>query len=108
MKRKIVNPHIILFYCPPEYKRGENQTSDELLKEENWSILLRVEEEYIEELCMQILKLKADLAFTEEGLSDLACHFLSKHEVSAIRRLRKTDNNRIAKGCGAVIVNRPG
>ncbi|KAI3748348.1 hypothetical protein L6452_11361 [Arctium lappa] len=30
-----------------------------------------------------------------------------KGGVSAIRRLRKTDNNRIAKACGAVIVNRP-
>ncbi|RZC25657.1 T-complex protein 1 subunit gamma [Glycine soja] len=66
-----------------------------------------MEEEYIEELCMQILKFKPDLVITEKGLSDLACHFLSNHGLSAIRRLRKTDNNRIAKACGAVIVNRP-
>jgi T-complex protein 1 subunit gamma len=56
---------------------------------------------------MQILKFKPDLVVTEKGLSDLACHYLSKHGVSAIRRLRKTDNNRIARACGAVIVNRP-
>ncbi|KAG5063689.1 hypothetical protein JHK85_004872 [Glycine max] len=66
-----------------------------------------MEEEYIEELCMQILKFKPDLVITEKGLSDFACHFLSNHGLSAIRRLRKTDNNRIAKACGAVIVNRP-
>ncbi|KAI3738638.1 hypothetical protein L2E82_28685 [Cichorium intybus] len=66
-----------------------------------------MEEEYIENLCVQILKFKPDLVITEKGLSDLACHYLSKAGVSAIRRLRKTDNNRIAKGCGAVIVNRP-
>ncbi|KAJ1403965.1 TCP-1-like chaperonin intermediate domain superfamily [Sesbania bispinosa] len=107
MRRKIVNPRIILLDCPLEYKKGENQTNAELLKEEDWSLLLKMEEEYIEELCMQILKFKPDLVITEKGLSDLACHFLSKHGVSAIRRLRKTDNNRIAKACGAVIVNRP-
>ncbi|KAG4908430.1 hypothetical protein JHK84_056971 [Glycine max] len=107
MKRKIVNPRIILLDCPLEYKKGENQTNAEMLKEEDWSLLLRMEEEYIEELCMQILKFKPDLVITEKGLNDLACHFLSKHGVSAIRRLRKTDNNRIAKACGAVIVNRP-
>ncbi|RDX65749.1 T-complex protein 1 subunit gamma, partial [Mucuna pruriens] len=104
MKRKIVNPRIILLDCPLEYKKGENQTNAELLKEEDWSLLLRMEEEYIEDLCTQILKFKPDLVITEKGLSDLACHFLSKHGVSAIRRLRKTDNNRIAKACGAVIV----
>ncbi|WCJ44676.1 T-complex protein 1 subunit gamma [Euphorbia peplus] len=58
-------------------------------------------------MCMQILKFKPDLVITEKGLSDLACHYLSKAGVSAIRRLRKTDNNRIAKARGAVIVNRP-
>ena len=107
MKRKIVNPRVILLDCSLEYKKGENQTNAELLKEEDWSLLLRMEEEYIEELCMQILKFKPDLVITEKGLSDLALHFLSKHGVSAIRRLRKSDNNRIAKACGAVIVNRP-
>ncbi|KAK7857812.1 t-complex protein 1 subunit gamma [Quercus suber] len=107
MRRKIVNPRIILLDCPLEYKKGENQTNAELVKEEDWSILLKMEEEYIESLCVQILKFKPDLVITEKGLSDLACHYLSKAGVSAIRRLRKTDNNRIARACGAVIVNRP-
>nr|CAB3468130.1 unnamed protein product [Digitaria exilis] len=70
-------------------------------------VLLELEEEYIKNLCAQILKFKPDLVITEKGLSDLAIHYLSKAGVSAIRRLRKTDNNRIAKACGAVIVNRP-
>lgn len=107
MKRKIVNPRIILLDCPLEYKKGENQTNAELVKEEDWEVLLKMEEEYIESLCLQILKFKPDLVVTEKGLSDLACHYLSKAGVSAIRRVRKTDNNRIAKASGAVIVNRP-
>ncbi|KAK8663764.1 hypothetical protein V6N13_083569 [Hibiscus sabdariffa] len=107
MKRKIVNPRIVLLDCPLEYKKGENQTNAELVKEEDWEVLLKMEEEYIENLCMQILKFKPDLVITEKGLSDLACHYLSKAGVSAIRRVRKTDNNRIAKASGAVVVNRP-
>ncbi|KAL5561161.1 hypothetical protein UlMin_030908 [Ulmus minor] len=95
MRRKIVNPCIILIDSPFEYK-----------KEEDWGVLLKMEEEYIENLCALILKFKADLFITKKGLSDLACHYLSKAGVSAIRRLRKMDNNRIAKACGAVIVNR--
>ncbi|KMZ68236.1 T-complex protein 1 subunit gamma [Zostera marina] len=107
MRRKILNPRIILLDCPLEYKKGENQTNAELLKEEDWGVLLKMEEEYIENLCMQILKFKPDIVVTEKGLSDLACHYFSKAGVSAIRRLRKTDNNRIAKACGAIVVNRP-
>jgi chaperonin GroEL (HSP60 family) len=47
------------------------------------------------------------VVITEKGLSDLAAHFLSKAGVSAIRRLRKTDANRVARACGATIVHRP-
>ncbi|KAE8680712.1 T-complex protein 1 subunit gamma [Hibiscus syriacus] len=107
MKRKIANPRVILLDCPLEYKKGENQTNAELDREEDWEVLLKMEEEYIENLCLQILKFKPDLVITEKGLGDLSCHYLSKAGVSAIRRVRKTDNIRIAKASGAVIVNLP-
>ncbi len=38
--------------------------------------------------------------------SDLAQHFLVKANITAIRRVRKSDNNRIARACGATIVSR--
>ena len=38
--------------------------------------------------------------------ADLAQHFLLKENITAIRRVRKSDNNRIARACGATIVNR--
>ncbi|GFR44593.1 hypothetical protein Agub_g5871, partial [Astrephomene gubernaculifera] len=106
MRRRIANPRILLLDCPLEYKKGENQTNVELTKEEDWAALLKQEEEQIQRQCEQILAFKPDVVITEKGLSDLAAHYLTKAGVSAIRRLRKTDNNRIARACGATIVNR--
>jgi T-complex protein 1 subunit gamma len=37
---------------------------------------------------------------------DLAQHYLLKKDITAIRRVRKSDNNRIARAVGATIVNR--
>lgn len=37
---------------------------------------------------------------------DTAQHVFEKYNVSAIRRVRKSDNNRIALAVGATIVNR--
>lgn len=37
---------------------------------------------------------------------DLAQHYLVKNNVTALRRVRKTDNNRISRATGATIVNR--
>lgn len=68
--------------------------------------LLELEEEHVRRQCDDIIALKPDVVFTEKGVSDLAQHFLLKAGISAVRRLRKSDNNRVARACGATIVNR--
>ncbi|EJF67442.1 T-complex protein 1 [Dichomitus squalens LYAD-421 SS1] len=106
MRRRIVNPRIILLDCPLEYKKGESQTNIEISKEADWSKLLENEEEQVRLMVEKILEFKPDLVITEKGVSDYAQHFLYKANVSALRRVRKTDNNRIARAVGATIVNR--
>lgn len=58
-------------------------------------------------MCNFIIKWKPDVVITEKGVSDLAAHFFSKENISVIRRIRKTDNNRIGRVSGATICNRP-
>ena len=65
-----------------------------------------MEEDYIKSICAEIIQHKQYVVITEKGLSDLSMHFLTKAGISAIRRLRKTDNNRISRACGATIVHR--
>ncbi|KAF1809789.1 putative t-complex protein 1 gamma subunit [Eremomyces bilateralis CBS 781.70] len=105
MRRLIKNPRIILLDCPLEYKKGESQTNIEITKEDDWNRILQIEEEQIKSMCDAILAVKPDLVITEKGVSDLAQHFFMKANITAIRRVRKTDNNRIARAVGATIVN---
>merc|ERR1712048_586122 len=66
------------------------------------------EETEVLRMCEHILRVKPDIVITEKGVSDIAQHFLLKNgNISCIRRVRKTDNNRIARVTGATIVNRP-
>jgi len=106
MRRRIENPRILLLDCNLEYKKGESQTSLEFTKETDFARVLELEEEYIKSICDDIIKMKPDLVITEKGISDLAQHFLVKANITAIRRLRKSDNNRVARACGATVVNR--
>ncbi|CAD6567761.1 MAG: T-complex protein 1 subunit gamma [Alectoria sarmentosa] len=106
MRRLIKNPRVILLDCPLEYKKGESQTNIEISKEDDWNRILQIEEEQVKHMTDAILSLKPDLVITEKGVSDLAQHFLVKANVTALRRVRKTDNNRIARATGATIVNR--
>jgi T-complex protein 1 subunit gamma len=106
MRRRIEKPRIVLLDCPLEYKKGESQTDLELSKDIDFNRILQLEEEYVKEMCGHLIAVKPDLVITEKGLSDLASHFLVKNNISAIRRVRKSDNNRIARATGATIVNR--
>jgi len=106
MKRRIEKPRILLLDCNLEYKKGESQTNIEIMKEEDFSKVLEQEEAYIKKICDDIIAFKPDLVITEKGVSDLAQHFFNKAGITAIRRLRKSDNLRVARSCGATIVNR--
>jgi len=106
MRRRIEKPRILLLDCTLEYKKGESQTSIELTDEKAWETLLEQEEMYIKDMCNDIIAVKPDVVITEKGVSDLAQHYLHKANISVLRRIRKTDNNRIARAAGATIVHR--
>jgi T-complex protein 1 subunit gamma len=105
MRRRIENPRVVLLDCPLEYKKGESQTNIEISKEDDWNRILQIEEEQVKAMCDAIIAVKPDLVITEKGVSDLAQHFFMKANITALRRVRKTDNNRIARAVGATIVN---
>jgi T-complex protein 1 subunit gamma len=107
MRRKIVNPRIVLLDCPLEYKKGESQTNVEVTDESHWARLLEIEEEQVKALCDEIIRVKPDLVLTEKGVSDIAQHYLLKENISVLRRVKKMDSFRISRATGATIVNRP-
>jgi len=107
MRRYIQKPRIVLLDCPLEYKKGESQTNIEIMKEEDYTKILQSEEEDIKKMCDAVIRVKPDIIFTEKGVSDLAQHFFVKAGITAVRRLKKSDNNRLARACGATIVNDP-
>ena len=108
MRRKIDNPRVVLLDCPLEYKKGESMTAMEFTKADDFKKAIAMEEIEVMRMCDAILKVKPDIVITEKGVSDTAQHYLlTKGNCTVFRRLRKTDNNRVARVSGATIVNRP-
>lgn len=60
----------------------QSQTNVEVTKEEDWNTLLKMEEEYIENICAQIVAFHPDIVITEKGVSDLAQHYLMKADIT--------------------------
>lgn len=105
MRRRIENPRIVLLDSPLEYKKSESQTDIEITEESDWDVILKMEEDWIMNICKNIIAVKPTLVFTEKGVSDFAQHILNAAGISVIRRVRKTDNNRIARATGATIMH---
>ena len=54
------------------------QTNIEIMKEDDFTRILELEEQYVQKLCEDIIRIKPDVVFTEKGVSDLAQHYLVK------------------------------
>jgi T-complex protein 1 subunit gamma len=107
MPRRIENPRIVLLDCPLEYKKLESQANLEFANEEDFEAMLKQEEDWIHRAVNNVLAVKPDIVVTEKGVSELASHYFIKAGVAVIRRIRKTDNNRVARATGATVVHRP-
>jgi T-complex protein 1 subunit gamma len=86
--------------------------------------MLQLEEESIHAMCQEIIAVKPDVVVTEKGISgkmkeeffcclkncclDVAAHYLAAAGISAVRRTKKSDNNRISRATGASVVNDTG
>jgi len=105
MRRRISRPKILLLDCDIEFKKGETRSNLEITNGTQWKELMKAEEDYEIYLCNIIKKFNPDLIFTEKNVSDIALHYLYKSNISVIRRIRKSDNNRLSKVIGTNIVS---
>ncbi|CDW54140.1 Cpn60 TCP1 domain containing protein [Trichuris trichiura] len=107
MPRRIKNPRVILLDSGLEFHKFESQASFECSDMASVTSMLETEEKAVKAMCDSIIELKPNLVFCEKGVSDLAQHFLVMKNISVIRRIKRTDSDRLAKVTGATIVHDP-
>ncbi|KAI5171030.1 T-complex protein 1 subunit gamma [Nematocida sp. LUAm3] len=107
MKKYITNPSILLIDFPLEYRKGENQANIEMTHPETFKRALAVEEEQIEKITQFLIDTKPSLIISEKGISDISSSLLKRNGISAVRRVKKSDLQRIALATGAQIISSP-
>lgn len=103
MRKNIENPKILILDCPLEYRKGESVTNMEFSNKEDFTRSLQIEEEHIKKICRKIIETNADVVITEKGISDLALSILYENNITAIRRVKKSDLIRISKATNTTI-----
>ena len=75
------------------------------MKKDDLSKILELKEAYSKKIYDKVTAFRPVLVITEKGVSDLVQPFFNKVGVTAIRRLRKSDNMRVARIYGAPRAN---
>ena len=75
------------------------------MKKDDLSKILELKEAYSKKIYDKVTAFRPVLVITEKGVSDLVQPFFNKVGVTAIRRLRKSDNMRVARTYGAPRAN---
>ncbi|KAF9764795.1 T-complex protein 1 subunit gamma [Nosema granulosis] len=106
MRKRIECPRVVILDTPLEYKKNESNTSYEFKKSSDFTKALELEEKQVRGMVDYILGVNPDVVVCEKGVSDLALALLFQNNITAVRRLKKTDSTRLSKATGATIVNR--
>ncbi|USS41642.1 TCP-1/cpn60 chaperonin family protein [Thermococcus aggregans] len=104
MPKKVENAKIALINEALEVKETETDAEIRITSPDQLQAFLEQEEKMIKEMVDKIVATGANVVFCQKGIDDLAQHYLAKAGVLAVRRVKKSDMEKLAKATGAKIV----
>ena len=104
MPRRVEKAKITLLDTPLEVEKPEitakiNITNPELIK-----AFLDEEARILKEMVDHIAKVGANVVICQKGIDDVAQHFLAKKQILAVRRVKRSDMEKLARATGGRIV----
>lgn len=104
MPKRIENAKIALLNCPLEIEKPEWTAKINVTNPEQLKAFLDQEAELLRKMVDKIAGVGANVVITQKGIDDMAQHFLAKRGILAVRRVKKSDMEKLARATGARIV----
>ena len=104
MPKKVENAKIALLNCPIEVKETETDAEIRITDPAKLMEFIEQEEKMIKDMVEKIAATGANVVFCQKGIDDLAQHYLAKKGILAVRRVKKSDMEKLAKATGAKII----
>ena len=104
MPKHVENAKIALLDTPLEIEKPEWSAKIRVTSPEQLRAFLEQEAEILKKMVDKIASVGATVVITQKGIDDLAQHYLAKKGIMAVRRVKRSDIERIAKATGARIV----
>jgi len=103
MPRTISEAKIALIDIALEIREPENDAKIEINTPDQLQAFIDTEEKQLKDMVASIKKSGANVVFTQKGIDDLAQHYLAKESIIAVRRVKKSDMDALARATGASI-----
>ncbi|HIH69901.1 thermosome subunit beta [Methermicoccus shengliensis] len=104
MPKKVSNAKIALLSCAIELKDTEVDAEIQITSPDQLQQFLDQEEKMLKDMVQKIVDVGANVVFCQKGIDDMAQHFLSKAKVLAVRRVRKSDIEKLSRATGGKII----
>src|SRR5438876_1157387 len=97
---------IALIDAALEVKKTEIDAKIEITDPTQLQAFLNEEESMLKRMVETVRKSGANVLFCQKGIDDLAQHYLAKAEIYAVRRVKKSDMEKLAKATGGKVVTK--
>jgi len=106
MPPQVENAKIALIDVALEVKKTEIDAKIEITDPSQLQAFLSEEENMLRRMVETVKKSGANVLFCQKGIDDLTQHFLAKAGIYAVRRVKKSDMEKLAKATGGKIVTK--
>ena len=104
MPKRVKNAKIAVVKASLEVKETETDAEIRITDPEMLQKFVEQEEKMIKEMVESLTKVGANIVFCQKGIDDLAQYYFAKAGVLAVRRVKQSDIEKIAKATGAKII----
>ena len=101
MPKIVEDARIALLKFPIEVKSLETDAKINLTDPSQMNAFIEQEEKMIREMVDKVIASGANVLFCQKGIDDLAQHYLTRAGILAVKRVRKSDIERLEKATGA-------
>jgi len=106
MPSEVKDAKIALVDAALEVKKTEIDAKIEITDPTQLQAFLNEEEAMLKRMVEVVRKSGATVIFCQKGIDDLAQHYLAKQEIYAVRRVKKSDMEKLAKATGGKVVTK--
>ena len=104
MPKIVRNAKIALLDCPLEIEKTEIDAKIHIETPEQMKAFLDEETRMLREMVEKVKSAGANVLFCQKGIDDMAQHFLAKAGILAVRRVKQSDMEKLAKATGGRII----